>query len=248
MKLPIALLAAAGALVLPVCPRAASMEIAPILVELGPKAPSAVVAVRNNGTTPTRYQVTAMAWTEPAAGQTKLVPSEELAAYPPLFTLAAGEERKIRVGATVPPGPDERAWRLFVEEMPSAVGAPLTGAQIQIRTRFAIPVFLAPVHPEPAGAVSLGVAGGTLQAVVRNAGNVHIRPSAIAVTLIGSKDEKLHQVEVAPALVLPLSERTSPVEVPRGICGRVRSAMLVADLPNEKLRASLALPDGACAP
>jgi fimbrial chaperone protein len=248
VKLPIVLLAAAGALVLPVSPRAASMEIAPILVELGPKAPSAVVAVRNGGTTPTRYQVTAMAWTEPAAGQTKLVPSQELAAYPPLFTLAAGEERKIRVGATVPPGADERAWRLFVEELPSAVGPSGTGAQIQIRTRFAIPVFLAPIHPEPAGAVSLAVVGGLLETVVRNAGNVHLRPGAIAVTLFGAADEKLGTIEVAPAVVLALSERASRVDVPRELCARVRSAMLVADLPNEKLRASLALPDGACAP
>lgn len=241
------LAAAAGALGSPERPRAANLEISPVLVELGRQAPSATVTVRNGGTTPIRYQVSAVAWTEPAAGETRLVPSDELAAYPPLFSLAPGEERKVRVGATVQPGPEERAWRLFVEELPSAVDA-RSGAQIQVRTRFAIPVFLAPARPQPGAAVSLVTSGSGLKTIVRNVGNVHVRPTSIRVALLDVRGAKLHVAEVTPAVVLAMAERSGDVPVPSGICADVRSAVVQADLPNEKLQAALALPGGACAP
>jgi fimbrial chaperone protein len=249
VKLPLLVLAAAaGALAVPERPRAANLEISPVLVEIGPRAPSAVVTVRNGGTTPLRYQVSAMGWSEPAAGETKLTPSDELAAYPPLFALAPGEERKLRVGATVPPGTTERAWRLFVEELPSALDPAGQGAQIRIRTRFAIPVFQAPVRSDRVAAVALVLAGGRLRALVRSAGNVHVRPVSLALTLLGATGEKLHAAEVTPTVVLAMAERASDVEVPAGVCAQVRSATLVADLGNEQLRAALPLPGGACAP
>src|SRR5690242_12064844 len=123
------------------------MQVSPVWVEIGPAAPSAVITVRNGGSTPARYQLSAMSWTEPRAGAARLEPSSELSFFPPLFQLGAGEERKVRIGATVPPGATERAWRLFVEEIPAAVEAPPAAGQIRIRTRFGIPVFQAPLAP-----------------------------------------------------------------------------------------------------
>ncbi len=249
MKLRHLLLVAAGALALGGRPRAANLEIAPVLVELGKNAPSATVTVRNGGTTPVRYQVSAMAWTEPSPGETRLVPSDELAAYPPLFSLGPGEERKIRVGATVQPGAEERAWRLFVEELPSAVDVRAAGAQIAIRTRFAIPVFLAPARVQPRLLPSLLLSGRTLKSVLRNAGNVHVRPRAVTVTFTSLTGEVLHTADVSPAVLLALAERTGDVPAPPAkVCAQVRKATIVAELPDDSVQSWLALPDGACAP
>jgi fimbrial chaperone protein len=247
VKRRLLLVAAAGAFVLGGRPRAANLEISPVLVELGPKATNATVTVRNAGTTSVRYQVYAMAWTEPSIGETKLVPSKDLAAFPPLFALGPGEERKVRVGPTVAPGADERAWRLFVEELPSTLEGK-KGAQIAIRTRFAIPVFQGPMSPRPSAAASLVLDGGTVKAVLRNTGNVHFRPRGISVTFSGAAGEKLHSAEVLPAVLLALAERSSNVPIPADVCGKVRKATLAAELPDETLRAALDLPGGACAP
>jgi fimbrial chaperone protein len=246
VKVP--LLAAVAALLvsLPARATAVNLDISPVVLELGAKVPSAVVTVRNGGASPTRYQVYAHAWTEGPDGP-KLVPSQELSVFPPLFTLEAKAERKLRVGPTVPPGTVERAWRLFVEELPSATDRK-PGSRIEIRTRFALPVFQEPIRPQPAATVALAFAGGKLRAVVRNGGNVHLRPAVITVGLAGANGEKLQDVDVPPAFVLAGAERVSDVAVPAQLCGKIRSASIVAELPSEKLQGALALPGGACAP
>jgi fimbrial chaperone protein len=246
VKLRHLLLAAAGAIALGGRPRAANLEISPVFVELGKRAPSATVTVRNGGTTPVRYQVSAMAWTEAVAGQPKLTPSTELAAFPPLFALGPGEERKVRVGATVPPGPEERAWRLFVEELPAPTEGK-SGAQVTIRTRFALAVFQAPSTPRPQLVVELTTAGGKPKATLRNAGNVHVRPSQVTVVFLAASGEKLHVGEVSPAVLLPSTERTSDVAVPTELCAKVRKAVLAAELADGRVEDTVALPDGACA-
>lgn len=249
MKLRYLLLAVAGAIALGGRPRAANLEIAPVLVELGRNAPSATVTVRNGGTATVRYQVYAMAWTEPAPGDTRLVPSDELSAFPPLFSLGPGEERKVRVGATVQPGAEERAWRLFVEELPSAVEASGAGARVAIRTRFAIPVFLAPAQPRARLSASLHLAGRTLRSVLRNEGNVHVRPRSVTVTYTSLSGAVLHTAQVSPAVLLALAERSEDVAAPPAkVCGQVRKATIVAELADGPVQSWLALPDGGCAP
>lgn len=64
-----ALLVAAAA---PVPARAVTMEVAPVIIDLGRAAPSAVVTIRNGGTAPTRYQLSAASWTEARTGEPKL--------------------------------------------------------------------------------------------------------------------------------------------------------------------------------
>jgi fimbrial chaperone protein len=241
------LLAAAGALATPARPQAANLEVQPVLVELGAGAPSATITVRNGGAAPMRYQVSPMAWTQPDGTETKLAPSSELSAFPLLFSLAAGEERKVRVGATVPPGSDERAWRLLVEELPSAV-EPGAGAHVTILTRFAIPVFQAPARPLAAPAAELERAGAAIRVTLRSAGNVHVRPSGLRLTLLGEGGEAVHAADVPAVVVLAKGRRVAEVPVPAELCGKVRSARLDVELPQGPLRSTLQLPDGACAP
>lgn len=243
-----AALAALVAAAAPAPARAATMEVAPVVIDLGPAAPSAIITIRNRGTTTTRYQLSAMAWTEPTTGEPRLEPDRELSFFPPLFQLAPGEERKIRVGATVPPGPAERAWRLFVEELPQAVDSSPAGASVRIRTRFALPVFLAPALPRASAAVSLVRPGGDVAAVLENRGNVRVKPSQLSVSFLGGGGEILHAVDLPPVAVLSGAKQTAEVKAPAEVCAKVRSARLEAEIEGEKRRAELALPAGACAP
>jgi fimbrial chaperone protein len=233
----------AVALLAPGTPRA-GMQVAPVIVEIDGRAPSTVVTVRNTGKTTMRYQVSALAWTE-AAGEAKLEPTQELAAFPPLFQIAAGKEQKIRVGATVPTGAVERAWRLFIEELPSEDRG--RRALVQFRTRFALPVFQAPALPQPGGSASLELRGGKLTASVQSTGNVHLRPE-MTVELRGSDGARLGSVDVVPATVLAGTDKAFEVPVPAELCAATRGATLVAALPSGKLEAALALPAGVCAP
>jgi fimbrial chaperone protein len=247
VKLRLHLLAAAGAIALCGRSRAANLEISPVFVELGKQTPSVTVTVRNGGTTPMRYQVSAMTWTEAAAGKPKLTPSTDLAAFPPLFALGPGEERKVRVGATVPPGTDERAWRLFVEELPAPAEGK-AGAQVTFLTRFALAVFQAPTDPRPRLEVALERVAGTVRATLRNAGNVHVRPTQVTVAFLAAPGDQLHVAEVSPVVLFPSLERTADVAALPEVCAKIRQAVLVAELPDGPVKATLSLPDGACAP
>lgn len=238
--------AVAAALLAPAGSRGQNLEISPVLVDLSPAAPSAVLTIRNSGTGPMRYQVTGLRWSEDRAGKPTLVPAQDLAIFPPLFELAAGASRKVRVGATVPPERLERSWRLMVEELPDAVAR--SGNRVVIRTRFAVPVFLAPPAPEVKCDVALAAQGTRLELVVTNRGTTRVKPLSTRVDVFGADGARLRQVEVASWYVLAGGERAWDVPVPREICAAVRRAQVVVDVGGRKLEASQDLPGGACGP
>lgn len=237
---------AVAALLAPAGSRGQNLEISPVVVELSTGSPSAVVSVKNIGATPMRYQIKPYAWSEARDGKSNLVPTEELAVFPTLFQLAPGATRKVRVGATVAAGSTERAWRIMIEELPDAVSGP--GHKIVLQTRFSVPVFLAPLRPEPALKLSLGLEGSGLTVVAANGGNVRQRPASIAVRLLDANGAQLKELEVAPWYVLPGSERAFDARAPKELCGRVSKAVLVAEVGGRKVEASQDFPSGACGP
>lgn len=242
-----AYLIAAFAVFAPTLGAAVSMDVAPLVVELGKGAPSAVVTVRNAGAAPIRCQVSSMDWSESAAGEVQLTPSQELSAFPPLFQLKPGEERKIRVGATVPPAQVERTWRLFIEEVPSAVDTPQDKSTVRFRTRLAIPVFLRPANPAPRATLTLERAAGKLRLLVQNDGNLHFRPDLITLTMTGADGKPLFESEISTWTVLAGMRRSAEVPLPRERCEAVRSASVVAVTREGPVQATLALPEGVCA-
>lgn len=237
---------AAAALLVPAGSRGQNLEVSPVLVDLSAASPSAIVTVRNAGKGPMRYQVSGLRWSEDRDGRPTLTPAQDLSIFPPLFQLAPGASRKVRVGATVPPEALERSWRLMVEELPDAVAS--EGHQVRIRTRFAIPVFLAPPAPEVRCDVALRVEGGRLKLVIANRGTTRAKPLTTRVELFAAEGGKLRDLDVAPWYVLAGGERAWDVDVPKELCATVRRARVVADVAGRKLEATLELPGGACAP
>jgi fimbrial chaperone protein len=236
---------AAAALLAPAGSRGENLEISPVLVDLSTATPSVVVTVKNGGRLPTRYQVQGYRWSEDRAGRSTLDPAGDLAVFPPLFQLAPGAARKVRVGATVAPGPVEQAWRLMIEELPDATAAEVN--QVRIRTRFAIPAFLAPVRPDPSFQVRLALESAGLALVVSNPGNVRVKPLTTRVELFGADGARLDALDVAPWYVLAGGERSWEVKVPEGRCAAVRRARVVADVAGKTVEASQEFPGGVCA-
>lgn len=236
---------AAAALLAPAGSRGENLEISPVLVDLSPAAPSVVVTVKNGGKLPTRYQVQGFRWSEDRSGRSRLDPADDLAVFPPLFQLAPGASRKVRVGATVAPGLVEQAWRLMIEELPDATAAEVN--QVRIRTRFAIPAFLAPVRPDPSFQVRLAIEATGLALVVANPGNVRVKPLTTRVELFGADGSRLDTLDVAPWYVLAGGERSWDVKVPAARCAAVRRARVVADVEGKTVEASQEFPGGVCA-
>jgi fimbrial chaperone protein len=134
----------------------------------------------------------------------------------------------------------------MVEEIPDAVKS--EAHKVVIRTRFAIPVFLAPPHPEPRCDLSLKVEATGLALVVGNRGTTRVKPITTAVELFGADGSKLETLDVAPWYVLAGGERAWDVKVPAGRCAAVRRARVIADVAGKTLEASQEFPGGVCAP
>ncbi len=236
-----ALLTGAGAA------RAAEVQVGPVLVTLSPASRSAIVAVRNQGKETARFELQARAWSQGATGEMNLSPTEEIAVYPPVLTVAPGEERNVRVGAVVPFGAVERTYRIILQEM-APPETPEAGAQVRMLTRLLIPVFLAPVKVvEKAFVADLAVQSGKVTFRLVNEGTVHVRPDSVKLLGVAAGGKVAFESDLAAWYVLAGGVREYEATVPRDACASVREFEVAAQFTGEVVRARLTKSD-PCAP
>lgn len=223
---------------------AAELEVSPVVVELSATGRTALLVVRNAGSTRTRLQARALSWAQGTDGVMKLAPTRELAVFPPLLDLAPGETRNLRVGTDAAPGEVERSWRLSVEELPRS-DDPEAGMKVRVLTRLGLPVFLAPARgARTAGQLAfLEGSGSRLRVALRNTGTVRLRPSAVTLALVGAGGERIVEKPLESWYVLPRGERIYEVEVSPADCARAAEAVVTATLEAGALEARAA---GAC--
>lgn len=148
--------------------------VEPVIALLSPHAPSALLNLSNTGDKPVRFELSSYAWSQDPHGGIVLAPTDDVIFFPQLFTLGGGEQRKIRVGAMIPPD-SEKSYRLFIEELPPLKTERVSANNaVTIRTRMGIPIFVSPAHPIRSGQIeSLSSAGRKVSYQVHNTGNVH---------------------------------------------------------------------------
>ncbi len=158
--------------------RAASLQVAPVLVDVTGGAAS-TVTLRNEGTTPINAQIRVFRWSL-VDGQEKLEPTEDVVASPPSVTLAPNGQyiaRVVRVSKQ--PVAGEESYRLLVDQLPD-LSQRKSGA-VNLLMRYSIPVFFgAPTKKNPTVAWSLAVKGDKVTLTAHNSGDRRLRISALA--------------------------------------------------------------------
>ena len=154
---------------------AASLQVAPTLVELKPSEKGTAVWLSNTDPdTPVRAQVRLFRWVQ-QDGEERLEPTTELAISPPLVELSGGARQLVRVIRTgAPPTGFETSYRIIVDEVPTGESAEGTGLKFLLR--YSIPVFVLPVGQTPITydlTPRLERTGDTATLVVGNRGNRH---------------------------------------------------------------------------
>jgi fimbrial chaperone protein len=241
------LLAVALGLVVGARAEGASLTVDPTRVTLTARTGSTLVTVRNEGSETIRVQLSAFAWSQSITGDVELQPTQDVVYFPRLFSLAPGEERKIRVGTTAAFGDVERTYRLFVEELPPLVRAPGENA-VRMLTKFGIPVFLRPAAATAKAALTgVGLSGSRLTFTLQNAGNVHFVPEAVRVEALGSNGQSVFDRKMDGWYVLAGGSRLYELDVPAPQCGTVRSFQIEIRLRQDAVvRGQLDTPQGAC--
>ena len=241
MRLALALLLAA----LPL--RAAGLNVSPVQVRLTPEESKALVTLRNDGAGETRFEVTAKAWDEDAAKGMVLAPTQEVVFFPTLFTLKPGETRNVRVGVTVPFGPVEKTYRLFIEELPPPE-KPSSSSSVRVLTRVGIPVFVAPVKSlDDVKLSAISVSGGKASIEVRNRGNEHFRVDSVRVEAMAQGGAKLFEKQSSGWYVLAGGHKRYDLELARDACAKVRRLLVTVKTDREEIyQQALDTPGGAC--
>jgi len=159
---------------------AASLQVAPVLVEVPAPGAAATLKLRNEGNQPLDAQIRVFAWTQ-VDGADVLTPTNDVAASPPLASLRPNTDYTVRIVRTKKePVAKEEAYRLLIDELPQAASA---ASGVNIALRYSIPVFFT----TPAGAApklkwELQQRASKPVIVASNAGDRRIRLAKLKIT------------------------------------------------------------------
>jgi fimbrial chaperone protein len=165
---------------------AGSFEVGPVSATLSTDRPVAALTVRNTGTDPAVIQLEVVSWSQ-AEGKDTYAPAGDVLATPPIFTIAAGASQVIRIGSRAPDTQVERAYRLFLHEVPPP---PKPGFQgMRMALEISLPVFVVPATPiAPSLQWQATVAdGGHLRLRLSNTGSAHVRVTRFSLTSTSKK-------------------------------------------------------------
>lgn len=192
-------------------------RVSPIRLELGRNAKSGVVTVYNEADEPLQVQMKAFEWTQDAEGKDRYAETEDLLFFPRIMVFTKKEERILRAGIRVPASKKEKAYRLYVEEIPGPRKD--EGVNVAIAIRIGVPVFVKPLQEESKGVIGdISMENGILRIPVRNAGNVHFVIRSIAVTGRNAKGETAFSREIGGWYVLADASRLYTTDVPKDVC------------------------------
>jgi fimbrial chaperone protein len=161
-------------------PQAASLQVAPVLVEVPAPGATATLKVRNEGTKPLDAQIRIFQWTQ-VDGEDVLTPTNDVAASPPVASLQPNADYTVRVVRTnKEPAVKEEAYRLLIDELP---GQATAQTAVNIALRYSIPVFFTvPGGAAPKLSWTLQQRANKPVIVASNAGDRRIRLSKLKVT------------------------------------------------------------------
>jgi fimbrial chaperone protein len=221
--------------------------VAPIRVDLGLDARSGAVTVFNESDDRLQLQMKASEWTQDAEGKDRYGETGDILFFPRIMIFDKKEERILRVGIKGPPGAKEKAYRLFLEEIPEPSKA--RGASVAVAIRFGLPVFVKPAKEAPGGEIgALSMSAGVVSATVENRGNVHFTIQTVLFSGKSAGGEVIFAKEVPGWYLLAGASRTYSADVPPERCGELAGIDVEVKADRLSLRGNLVAAPSMCAP
>jgi fimbrial chaperone protein len=201
--------------------RAGEWRVSPIRLDLGREAKSGVITVFNESDDRLQVQMVAREWTQDAVGKDQYAESGDILFFPRLMIFDKKEERILRAGIRVPAAAKEKAYRLFIEEIPGP-RKQQEGTAVAIAIRFGVPIFVHPLKEESRGEVGpLMMSEGTLSVPVKNSGNIHFVIQSVLVKGKNGKGEEILSKELSGWYLLAGASRVYTTEIPPEACGNL---------------------------
>jgi fimbrial chaperone protein len=232
---------------------AADFQIQPTRLSLSGNEKSGVFTVINNGKEKIDFQVSVKEWTQDDQGKDVYADTKEVVFFPKIMTLAAQEQRAIRIGVKAPRSQREKTFRLFVEEIPTAKKETETidkgkiHAGLTIAFRFATPIFVMPIKPEESAVIGgLEISKGTAKTIIKNTGNVHIRLLNVTFTGKAKDGKELFSKEVAGWYVLNGLAVPYETSIPKEYCRELAKLEVIARVENFTITREMDVQNNVC--
>ncbi len=156
----------------------ATLGIWPVRINLTPDQKIGEVILRNRGENEVKVQVYAKTWDMDENGKFIETDTGDFVFFPRLLSILGGEEKKLRVGYNGDFPPEEKPYRLYIQELPEIQTqkekeTKKMGAAFDFLLKLSVPVFVRPSNaPEPLKAEILEVepAEKELKIKIRNSG------------------------------------------------------------------------------
>ncbi|CAM2150972.1 fimbrial chaperone protein [Pararobbsia alpina] len=176
---------------LPLRAEAATLQISPVVVELGASENASGLTLRNPGDRPLYGQVRVFQWTQ-AEGEDVLTPTQDIVASPPLIEIPPHAEQLVRLVRpnAAPPG-SEQSYRLLIDELPEPDARNNDG--VMIRLRYSVPVFVEPPSTQAAPALAWSLEHSP-QGWQLNVANDGMRRAQISAVELIDRDGKTHML------------------------------------------------------
>lgn len=225
------------ALLSPLSAPAGEFTVNPIRLDLGAAARSGAIAVRNDGQHPLSFQLQASEWTQDAQGKDQYQETRDLIFFPKIMTVEPGQEGVIRVGTRTPVVPQEKTYRLFIEELPGNIQrSEAKGAQINFLIRFGAPIFITPLKPQDGLQIEdVGLAHGELTLSARNTGNQHQVIQGIHLKGRDANGKEVYAMTLADRYLLASTVKAYTTSIPLDQCARISAIEI--ELNTDKLSA-----------
>jgi fimbrial chaperone protein len=188
--------------------KAASLQVAPVSVEVTAPGAASTLKLRNEGTQPLDAQIRVFRWSQ-VDGVDTLTPADEVVASPPQVSLRSRTDYVVRIVRTSKePVAKEETYRLLIDELPTRAGP--GAATVTIALRYSIPVFFtAPGIAAPKLGWELQQRNNKPMIAVNNNGDRRIRLSKLKFT--DSKGGTANFGDGLAGYVLGHSVKTFPV-------------------------------------
>jgi fimbrial chaperone protein len=229
---------------------ASSFTVNPIKVVLSDKEQSALLTLQNQSAEELRFKILMQEWKQNPQGEMQLADTKDIVVYPGLLTLPPNGERKLRVGATVPAGPTEKAYRVFVEELPPLRSTKeASKSEVKVLTKMGVPIFLRPAKAMAAGAVDgMTLTKGSLSFTLKNTGNIHFLVQSVKVQAMDAAGVSTFEKDLEGWYVLSSTTRVWQTGLPKDACAKSKKLTVAVQTSEGKFEGKLDVQPAGCSP
>jgi fimbrial chaperone protein len=215
---------------------------------------SGVFSVINNGNEKIDFQVSVKEWNQDEKGKDIYADTKEIIFFPKVMTVDPNSQRAIRIGLKTPPSSKEKTYRLFVEEIPVQKKAEEVDTKKNIKAgltiafRFSMPIFVKPLRPQEVCNIDkVEMSNGTVKAIVKNTGNVHVKLRTMKFSGKAVDGKELYTKEIAGWYILNGLSSSYEAEVPKDVCGKLAKIEVNAQTENDNIKGILNVQKNMCA-